>query len=177
MKCANKSTCTFEGFGRFNGIINGHKIILEKVFYSKDINKNLIGGVKLAKDGYNATILYKNDNIYLKIFKNNYTIGEFATNNTNTFVIPSTQYYKPDINSTELNNQSLMLWHQRLGHFYQRDISKYLELHNIKTNNCLECAISKLKSKPHNKTPPKAQKVLETIHSDIMGPINPVSQD
>ena len=155
MKCANKSTCTFEGFGRFNGIINGHKIILEKVFYSKDINKNLIGGVKLAKDGYNATILYKNDNIYLKIFKNNYTIGEFATNNTNTFVIPSTQYYKPDINSTELNNQSLMLWHQRLGHFYQRDISKYLELHNIKTNNCLECAISKLKSMPHNKTPPK----------------------
>jgi len=177
MKCANKSTCTFEGFGRFNGIINGHKIILEKVFYSKDINKNLIGGVKLAMDGYNATILYKNDNIYLKIFKNNYTIGEFATNNTNTFVIPSTQYYKPDINSTELNNQSLMLWHQRLGHFYQKDISKYLELHNIKTNNCLECAISKLKSKPHNKIPPKAQKVLETIHSDIMGPINPVSQD
>ena len=41
MKCINKSTCTFEGFGKFNGIINGYKITFEKVFYSKDI-KNIL---------------------------------------------------------------------------------------------------------------------------------------
>ncbi|KAL6611686.1 hypothetical protein U3516DRAFT_665160 [Neocallimastix sp. 'constans'] len=56
MKCANKSTCTFEGFGRFNRIINGHKIILEKVFYSKDIKIN-------KPPSYNKDDEYSNCNI------------------------------------------------------------------------------------------------------------------
>jgi hypothetical protein len=61
-------------------------------------------------------------------------IGEFAENKNSTFIITSTLYNKIDINSTNLDDQSLILGHNRVSHFYQRDISKYFELHNIKSN-------------------------------------------
>jgi len=151
--------------------------ILNKVLYSKDINKNLIGGVKLAKDGYKTILTNENNEITLTLSINSIIIGKFKSNNLNIIRIPIRNEYLYDINSTELDNKSLMLWHCRLGHYYQDDINKYLQLHNIKTDNCIECKIAKLKNKPHNKTPPRANKVLEMIHSDIIGPINPTSND
>jgi len=36
---------------------------------------------------------------------------------------------------------------------------------------CPECAITKMKKLPHNGKPPKATRILEKIHSDIIGPI------
>jgi len=37
---------------------------------------------------------------------------------------------------------------------------------------CLDCKISKVKKISHNRNPPKTSRILETIHSDEMGPIN-----
>lgn len=69
MKCANETTCSFEGYGTFRGKVNGNSIFLEKVLYSKDINKNLIGGIKLAKEGYKMNIENANNEIILTINK------------------------------------------------------------------------------------------------------------
>jgi len=63
------------------------------------------------------------------------------------------------------------------GIFYQPDINKYLNLHNVNTEQCLDCKISKLKRKPHNKITPMASTILEVIHSDLIGPIQPISID
>eukprot|EP00833_Pecoramyces_ruminatium_P006451 jgi/Orpsp1_1/1180483/evm.model.c7180000073588.1 len=65
-----------------------------------------------------------------------------------------------------------MIWHRRLGHFYNTNIIKYLNLHNVKEPLCLDCRISKKKRTSHKGETPKAKQVLETIHSDIIGPIN-----
>lgn len=51
MKCANNSICKFNGIGTYEGSINGLNIKLENVLYSKDINKNLLSGIKLAQNG------------------------------------------------------------------------------------------------------------------------------
>jgi len=40
MKCANNSTCEFQGVGTFEGKINGEYIRLDKVYYSNNINKS-----------------------------------------------------------------------------------------------------------------------------------------
>jgi len=64
-----------------------------------------------------------------------------------------------------------MLWHRRLDHFYQDNINKYLNIHNVKPVNCFDCKISKLNRKPHNKETPKAFRILEVIHSDLVGPL------
>jgi len=109
MKYANKSTWSFEGLGRLNWYINLSKITLEKIFYSKNVNKSLIGGIKLAKEDYNAKISFKNDNIFFNLIKDENIIGEFATNKNYSFIITSTLYNEIDINSTELDDQSL-LW-------------------------------------------------------------------
>jgi len=74
---------------------------------------------------------FKNDNIFFNLIKDEKLIGEFEVNKSKAFIITFTIYNEIDVNFTELNDQSLMHWHNRFGHFCQRDISKYLELHNI----------------------------------------------
>jgi len=138
-------SCLFEGYGTFKGNINSYNIILNKVLYSKGINKNLTN---------------ENNETTLTLSINSAIIGKFKANNLNIIRIPISNEYLYDINSTKLDGKSLMLWHCRLGHYYQESINKYLHLHNIKTDNCVECKIAKLKNKPHSKTPPRAKKIL-----------------
>jgi len=64
-----------------------------------------------------------------------------------------------------------MLWHRRLGHFYHENLDKYLSSHAIKVPKCIDCQISKLRRKPHNGETPKANSILEVIHSDLIDPI------
>ena len=49
----------------FEGMINGNYIKLNDVYYSPNINKNLISGTKLAKEGYSREIQDENGNIIL----------------------------------------------------------------------------------------------------------------
>ena len=169
MKCANKSTCIFEGFGSFQGTINGFEIILPKVLYSKHVNKNLISGVKLAKEGIISLINNNNQSIQLILKNKNNIIGKFIANNANIIKIPIWS----DFELNELSEQSMKLWHNRLGHFYHDDIYKYINLHTEQPNKCTDCQIAKLKRKPHNGTITRATEILEIIHSDIIGPIDP----
>jgi hypothetical protein len=52
------------------------------------------------------------------------------------------------------------------------DYRKYLYLDNIKEAECLNSKVSKLKRKLHNGNPLRVSRILEIIHSDVMGPIN-----
>ena len=72
----------------------------------------------------------------------------------------------------DINDQSKMLWHRRLGHFYYDNLTKYLKLHNVKINECLNCKIAKLNRKPHNGDTPKAKHPLDVIHSDVIRSIS-----
>jgi len=182
MKCANNTICKFEGVGTFEGTINNYPIKLENVYYSKDINKNLLSGIKLAYNGLTGEIK-KNNNKQTQLIlssknnENSYIIGKFTADNYNIVRIPTKLenkyiYCITNKNKNELNEYSRKLWHQRLGHFYHDDLPKYLRLHNIQEVDCLDCQIAKLKRKPHNGTPPAATRILETIHSDVMGPLS-----
>jgi len=121
-----------------------------------------------------------NENITLRIFDNNY--NNFLTcqaNKNNEFKITVDHYDENDARNNKNNmaiqnfrNANELIWHRRLGHFYQEDLKNYLNLHNINENTCDDCKIVKMKRFPHNKTPPRATRKLEIIHSDIVGPIN-----
>jgi len=58
LKCANNSLCKFEGIDTFEGSIKWfwHQI-KKNVLYSKDINKNLLNGIKLSKKKKKKKIL------------------------------------------------------------------------------------------------------------------------
>jgi len=184
MRCANGSICKFNGIGTYEGNINGYDIKLENVLYSNEINKNLLSGIKLTKNGMKCNLKSRRDKVYLtmKLRNNNkrtVNIGTFIANDNNTIhIITKNKNYSDltldNISSDEykeIDDQSKMLWHRRLGHFYHDDINKYLKLHNIKPVKCLDCKISKLKRKPHNRETPKATLPLEVIHSDVIGPL------
>jgi len=187
LKCANNSLCEFSGVGNYTAVINGYIIKLENVLYSEHVNKNLLSGIKLIKNGINCHLKSRKNKVYLTLkLKNNQNktinLGTFSADDNNIIHIQLNNHlsnYSFD-NITEdetidLDDQSRMLWHKRLGHFYHDNINNYLKLHNIKPVKCFDCKIAKLNRKTHKGETPKATQVLETIHSDVMGPINPMS--
>jgi len=183
LRCANNSLCEFEGIGTYEGTINGYNIILENVLYSKHINKNLLSGIKLAKNGMKCNLKARKGKVFLTLkTKNNknrtVNIGTFRANKNNTIHIQSCNNIQLNTiidnisyDTQNIDDQTKLLWHRRLGHFYNDNLTKYLRIHNIKTIECFDCKIAKLNRKPHNRTTPKATQILETIHSDVIGPI------
>ncbi|OUM62238.1 hypothetical protein PIROE2DRAFT_11557 [Piromyces sp. E2] len=117
MKCANNTKCKFEGYSTYYGSINGFKIILHKVLFSKNIKKSIISGIKLTKKGLNTIINSDNDKIYVTFkTKNNELIDDcreyknkkviyYYQNIKNIFSTP----YNPQINGlAERFNQTII---------------------------------------------------------------------
>ena len=178
LKCANNTYCTFEGYGEYEFEINNRKFKLDRVYYSKDVAKNMFSGVGLAKIGLKAIIEKINDEIILNLLDENYkTIASFQSNKNNELNITVTTKINTinDKNNImavqQFDNFDDLIWHRRLGHYYIHDLQNYLNIHNIDKNICSDCKIAKMKRKPHNKPTPKATDILECIHSDIIGPI------
>ena len=175
MKCANDTTCKFLGYGTYTGKINNYNIKLNKVYYSKDISKNLLSGIKLAQSNINCEVnnyynkpqltLTHNNKIILKTYVNKHNNFNIKTKN----IIIDTNKKLFNLNSQENYKK---IWHNRLGHYYNENLDKYLKYHNINKNECVECQISKLNRNPHNGNTPKASNINEIIYSDIMGPVN-----
>jgi len=76
------------------------------------------------------------------------------------------------LQSNNLDQYSLSIWHKRLCHFYNNNLIKYLNGHTINKTLCIGCKISKLKKEPFRKTlNARSPRPLELIHSDIIGPL------
>jgi len=143
----------------------------------------MISGIELAKIGIKVIIEEINNNVILKMLDKNYkTIASFQANKRNEINITDVQNKKYEISNNRnyimamqnFNNYQELLWHRRIGHYYNEDMQKYLQEHGINNNNncCDECKITKMKRKSLNRITPKASHILEVIHSDIIGPIN-----
>jgi len=50
MKWTNSSTCEFDWVGIYESSINGYYIKLENVIYSKNLNKNILSGIKISEN-------------------------------------------------------------------------------------------------------------------------------
>jgi len=182
LKCANNTYMTFEGYGEFHFYINSHRIVLKRVLYSKEVSRNLLSGVELAKMNIKAiTDIDKDKNVVLSLIDNykNKLIGKFYSNVNNEILITAVhsketkEHVKDYIFSVQkLNKESKLIWHRRLVHYYLNNMDEYLNVHNINDHLCDDCKIVKMKRKSHNQESPKANEILEVIHSDIIGPIN-----
>ena len=106
-------------------------------------------------------------------------------NKVNPEGISENMFYNQVIDSDlKLNKISEgMLWHIRLGHVslgYLRQLQKNCpDLKNVKfeesIKDCEVCILSKMEKQPFKEIRSRAGKPLERIHSDLMGPIKPVS--
>eukprot|EP00833_Pecoramyces_ruminatium_P006369 jgi/Orpsp1_1/1180401/evm.model.c7180000073270.1 len=127
---ANNQTVTTNYIGTFKGYINNQEIIINDVYYSPIINKNLLSLGKLAQQNYKvifnmyhnkpcATIYDEHQNKIINILS--------TTNNTFKFWISTQPLYLNDIKKISINNEinytnmkandRLNLWHRRFAHF------------------------------------------------------------
>ena len=81
--------------------------------------------------------------------------------------------------------ESISLWHKRLGHLNYKSIkvlSKQVDNLKFKSEKaqlqvCSTCMEGKQTKLPHKQTRIRAKRALELVHSDVMGPISPISHD
>ena len=116
---------------------------------------------KLMLDhGPQVDLTEENGLFYLKITFQRSSASHPTTCNTSKATI------KGDIN----------LWHQRLGHLNKDDVKRTIGCEDNLKELCETCALGKQTSKPVPKeTQNKAQKLLELVYSDILGPFEVLS--
>jgi len=74
-------------------------------------------------------------------------LGTYEANKNNIIRIPTINKISnasnvnniSNIEDEGINNQSKMLLHRRLGHFYQDNINKYRNIHNFKPVKYFDC--------------------------------------
>jgi len=168
--------------GSFKGFIKNMEIIIENVYYSNEISKNLLSVCNLFQQNYKIifnTIQNKPSAIIYNY--NNKRIANLTSNNYNTFKLISKEKlnFDPSIinNNYELHLSTLKsserynLWHRRFAHFNIDTIKKKLLKTQINHPTCSICANSKLKNKPYKKSNFRASNAFELLHVDLVGPI------
>jgi len=110
----------------------------------------MISGIEFARTGTKALIEEINNEVIMSLLDENYkTVATFQTNKRNEINITAIQpnHYNHKNNEPIENSNNIMamqnfrsakgiIWHRRLGHYYTKDLNKYLKLHNVDENFC-----------------------------------------
>lgn len=170
-------TMKAEGQGQITGV----ECILKNVTYVPDLSKNLLsvnaitnngGEVKFTKDG---VIVMRNQEVILK-----------GKKQENGLYIVNIRKEKEESMLTEVNEKTDE-WHRKLAHLSIRNMQKLIDMStgmNItktdcenEKNVCETCVQAKQVRFPFINTRSRAKRPLELIHSDLCGPIDPLTWD
>jgi len=143
---------------------------LKKVLYVPEFKINLLSqgqlvqkGVEISAKKEGCTLFYKDKVLTKGVYQNNLTLL-YA------------QVEEAYISTSEAN------WHQRMGHIGQNALKALSEATEgceitpgslIKCKDCDTCIKAKATIVVSRKSPDRATKYLEKVHSDICGPISP----
>lgn len=158
------------------GDIETSKLIIQKVRFSNEVPKNLLSVDCITKKGGNVhfdkdeVIISKDNQIILRGKRNEN--GLFTVNLGRKEALMSC-YEEPD-------------WHRRMAHLSDENIlrlqkmSKGLNLNKsdaCKNKDCDVCIRTKMTKKKFDNNRERATRVLQLVHSDVCGPINPPTYD
>jgi len=161
----------------------GKDITLSDVLYVPNLQDNLISqgqleekGVEFrSKDGVNKALLGE------KLLFQAHRIGRLYFLTTTDGASVDTLKNAFDKNVKKASRVSQTVWHNRLGHPSQQVVGKMhimseLAFKNEEEDFCEPCVLGKMTRKKFPVTTVKEDlDVLGRVHSDIMGPIRPVS--
>lgn len=164
--------------GVIEGVSNrGVQMKINDVLYIPDLRDNLMSVKKLAKAG--ISVLFCGNEATLR--KEN-TVIATAYLKGSLYEL-EVKFNKPFANAcqAEVND----LWHRRLGHINQQALSKLVQQNMVegigtkpdKVGFCEPCVQGKQCREPFDGTRQRATRVLERIHSDVCGPIDPPAWD
>lgn len=170
--------------GRIHCNINDRKIILKNVLYSCDFPANLLSVKRLALNGISANF---DVDMTVKLMCKNVVVAEGFAEGPNLYRITfsvdrKNSAYMISDNRNTASEANLQLWHKRLGHPNYQLIEKMertglVDFDRVKEEEirCISCVEGKMCKLPHFSQEMKATKVLEVVHSDIVGPIRTTS--
>jgi hypothetical protein len=165
---------------------SGDKLILNNVYYVPGLARNLISVGKLAAGG-NSLEFGEFEGI-MKDKENNLV---FKCSKKNGIYIVNMIQHTPDMgeaNYTKQSTDTIIGWHERLGHLNFADIQKmhdqklveglYITTKRKATDNaCESCLLGKIKRVKTNLTSTRSKDQQDQVTSvDIVGPINPISR-
>lgn len=179
-----KHKCVIEatGIGNISGVLKvdgkSTECIVKNVFYVPNLRKNLLS-VKCLENA-NIKVVFQNGKVQL--YQEGIKIGEG---------IRSTLYeLELHVNSTEccvseVECEESKLWHRRLGHLSYSEMKKLVTnklvegMNDLKLNKvefCEACVNGKLTRMPFA-TRTKSNRLLGLVHSDVCGPISPITSE
>ena len=177
----NAKTVLIKGIGNIyiEFLDTNKRLLLRNCLYMPELGINLISQGELS----NIMTIFNKESVILKGNNITYTQGEKIGN---LYYLPIRVVNNPTIlvtNTSNTNNNSIILWHQRLGHINNKALRALLKttkgsnIENIKDLDLEKCEIC-LKANLNNsinKTSSNTTKYeyLDKISSDLCGPINP----
>nr|GEY01038.1 hypothetical protein [Tanacetum cinerariifolium] len=177
---------TVEAIGDYHlCLTSGLDLILHICHYAPSITRGIVSSSCLYKDGFvnhfendNSTFVFKNNMIYFNAIPRDdiYEIVVSSSNTNESFVYVITN------KRANLNLDSALLWHCRLGHVNKKLIEKLqhdglLDSTDIKSfEKCVACMSGKMARKPYSHQVERAKDLLGLIHTDVCSPFKIMSR-
>jgi hypothetical protein len=181
MKLGNDSSLTVQGKGNIRMEVNGFVHVITEVFYVPDLKNNLLSIGQLQEKG--LTVLIQRG--ICKIFhKEKGLIMETTMTHNRMFTVHARYTPKELKCFSSLITDQTDLWHCRYGHLswnglkvlQQKNMVKGLPPFKASQKICENCLVGRQHRDPFPKASMwRASNILQLVHADICGPINPVS--
>ncbi|GKA73526.1 retrotransposon protein, putative, ty1-copia subclass [Tanacetum coccineum] len=176
---------TVEAIGEYHLCLpSGLVLISHNFHYAPSITRGIISVSRLYDDGFidrfddNILSVSRNNLVYFcaipRIGIYEIDLSSYNTNDSSMYVVSNKR--------AELNLDSSILWHCRLGHISKKRIEKLqhdglLNSTDIKSfEKCVSCMSGKMARKPYSHQVERAKYLLGLIHTDVCGPFRTVSR-
>lgn len=185
VKCGNNTRMSVAGKGSVKLVFNGTSFVVNDVYYVPDLDNNLLSVGQLQEKGVDVLMhnglckIYHPDKGLIACTKMSANRMFILLNERTT---ASTQLVENCLHTSSLD--STYLWHQRYGHLSYKGLRTLSAkgmvegLPDLAASNftCTDC----FTGKQHRNIIPSSSKwrassVLELIHADICGPIEPAT--
>lgn len=167
------------------GSIDSEFCILKNVLYIPQLSKNLLSVNAIIKNG--GEVKFTNNGV--SILKDNKEVirGEKQENGLFLVNLKKESKEKEKANLSENKKQLVQDWHKKLGHLSKTSMKKVIKMTtgmNLCEKDCeyLDgvceiCTKAKQTRLPFDDTRTQASRPLEIVHTDVCGPIDPVTWD
>nr|GEU68375.1 copia-type polyprotein [Tanacetum cinerariifolium] len=181
VKLGNDSRINVTGRGNVRMKVNGITQVITSVYYIPELKTNMLSVGQLQEKGLSVLI----QNNMCKVFHSRRGVIMQAKMSGNRMF-----YFKAAMTSNSTNcyqtrvEDETQLWHSRIGHLNYKALRTLAEngmvdgMPTIKNTQelCSHCLVGKQQRDPiPKKNSWRATKKLQLIHSDICGPISPIS--
>ena len=158
------------------------EIIFGRVLHVPDLQKNLISVPSITKNG--GSVNFTGEKCEISTEEGLVAVGH-KKGNLLVLDFDDDSLQANATTGVSTGNQSLELWHLRLGHLGYESVKKMAggdivigmktDTHKIE-RDCDGCALGKQSREPFSKTGTEhASDILELVHSDVCGPMHIVS--